>query len=203
MSGQEPEEARIEMQLQQGRGFRQSTRRAIATTLSLVAALLLGAAPASALPIEASVGTGPDLATLVVEFGDGADYAFEVFFDDTTITTGFDLMLTLEAELPGLSLTLVDFGVFGIFIDGIHYDGHSDTGFTGGEGYWHYWTKEAESDPWAYASVGAADRLMLDGGWDGWVYGTAAPPVPEPGTALLVGLGLVGLAGWRRTQSSR
>ena len=156
--------------------------------------ILLLSEPAGAIPIEASVGTGPDLAIVVLEFQDGAGYAFEVSFDDSLSTSGLDVMQVLEAEITGFALTILDFG-FGLFIDGISYAGHSDSGFGGGELYWHYWTKDAEIDPWTFSQIGAADRIVNDGAWEGWRYG-AGTPLPEPGTGLLMGLGLAGLA-WR------
>lgn len=163
---------------------------------ALLVALLLAAPPAAAIPIEAQVGSGPDLATIVLEFSDGATFGFEVLFDDAVPTSGIDVMQVLEAELPDFSLVLLDFG-FGLFIDGIAYAGHADSGFGGGEDFWHYWTRESASESWLSAQVGAADRLVTDGAWDGWVYGDALPPVPEPGTGVLLGLG-VALATRRR-----
>ncbi len=159
--------------------------------------LPLLAAPARALPIEANVGSGPDLATVVLEFQDGAEFVFEVLFDDYVSTSGIEIMQVLEAELPSFGLTIIDFGPeFGLFIDGIVYDGHGDIGFGGGDLFWHYWTKDAESLPWTFSQIGAAARVVNDGAWEGWRYGAGAP-IPEPGTAVLMGLGLVGLA-WRR-----
>jgi hypothetical protein len=175
------------------RAISRAAGRAIQSAL-LVAALAL-AAPASALPIEASVGTGPDTADVVLEFQDGAGFLFEVAFDETLSISGLEIMQILETELTSFSLTILDFG-FGLFIDGISYDGHSDSGFGGAELYWHYWTKDAEIDPWVFSQIGAVDRIMGDGAWDGWVYGTAGAPIPEPSTGLLVGLGLIGLAGF-------
>ena len=171
------------------------------TTATLLAVVALGAAPAGALPIEARVGTGPDLATVVLEFEDRAGFVFEVAFDDAVATSGIDIMQALESEIPSFSLSILDFG-FGLFIDAIAYDGHANGGYGGDELYWHYWTKDAELDPWISSPIGAVDRLVVDGAWDGWVYGTALAPVPEPGTALLVGLGLAGIAGFRRRDQS-
>jgi hypothetical protein len=166
-----------------------------ATLLRSLLVLLL-ASSAQALPIEASAGTGPDLATVVLEFEDGAGYAFEVSFDDSVSTSGLAIMQVLEAEIASFTLTILDFG-FGLFIDGISYAGHSNSGFGGGELYWHYWTKNAEIEPWTFSQIGAVDRILNDAAWEGWRYGAGAP-IPEPGTATLMGLGLVGLITWRR-----
>ena len=185
----------------QQRSKRYFLRKLLLTAMAAVA--WLGASlPASALPIEATVGSGPDLATVVIEFGNGAGFAFEVLFDDAVVTTGLDIMRTLEAELTSFVLTELDFGEFGIAIDGIAYDGNADVGFGGGENFWHYWNRDSDLDPWGFASVGASNRVVLDGYQDGWVYGSANPPLPEPSTAVLVGLGIVAAAR-RRAQSSR
>jgi len=154
------------------------------------------AGPAAALPIEASAGSGPDRATVVLEFQDGAGYVFEVAFDDAVATSGIDILQVLESEIATFQVTVVDFG-FGFFVDGIAYAGHSDGGFGGGDLYWHYWTKETATDAWLDSPIGAADRLVQDGAWDGWRYGAGAP-VPEPGTGVLLAVGLVGLARSRR-----
>jgi len=176
-------------------------RSALSTASLLLFWLLAPCGPAAAVPIEASVGTGPDLATVVLEFQDGAGYAFEVSFDDSVATSGIAIMQTLEAELASFSLTVLDFG-FGLFIDGISYDGHSDSGFGGGELYWHYWTKNDASEAWTFSEIGAVDRIVSNGAWEGWRYGAGAP-VPEPSTAWLIGLGLLLLSAQRRQSSSR
>ena len=165
------------------------TRSTLPSLLLMLAALLALGAPAGALPIEASVGTGPDLATVVLEFQDGASYAFEVSFDDSVSTSGVAIMQALETELASFTLTILDFG-FGLFIDAISYAGHSDSGFGGGELYWHYWTKNAEGEAWTFSEIGAIDRIVSDGAWEGWRYGAGAP-IPEPSTSLLIGFGLL------------
>ncbi len=186
----------MQKQKQGTRWARRVSRGLLATAAMVVG---LGAASAQALPIEASVGTGLDEATVVLEFKDGAEFVFLVAFTDDGTVTGLDLLDILETELPSFMTDIQTF--FGPFVNGLEYDGHANAGFGGGEDYWHYWTKDTELDPWAFSSIGVGDRLVSNGAWDGWVYGSAAPPVPEPGTAVLVGLGLAGLAGYRRSSS--
>lgn len=176
-------------------GMRKRVLIGILTGATFVAGIVMAGASA-ALPIEASVGTGPDLATVVLGFQDGAEFVFEVAFDDAVLTTGIDIMQSLQAELASFSLTIEDFG-FGLFIDAIAYDVHSDGGFGGGELFWHYWTKDSALDPWTFSQIGAVDRIVSDGAWEGWRYGPGAP-IPEPGTALLLALGLAGLTRLRR-----
>ncbi len=157
--------------------------------LALAAVLAMSTTASAAL---IAVGSGEHSADMVIEFGDGAIYTFEVAFDQTT--TGLGLFDIVEAET---SLTTVrqDFG-FGIFVDGISYEGHSDIGYDGGENWWHYWVRDSAQADWVSSAVGVAERVVEDGCWDGWVYGRAGEPVPEPATGLLVAFaGLIGLWG--------
>ena len=66
-------------------------------------------------------------------------------------------------------------------------------------GFWGYNLKSSELDPWTEASVGASDRILSDGFWDGYSFApgfvssdpsdpVAATAVPEPsiGTLMLL-----------------
>lgn len=134
------------------------------------------------------VGSGPQSAKVLVEFSDGTAYAFGVSFRDPS-TTGIGLMDIIEA---GTTLTTlrVDDPYFGTYIDGISYKGHSNSGYGGGELYWHYWTKEPAAD-WVWSMVGASSRVVADGCADGWVYGRdGAPRLPGDANGdLAVGTG--------------
>jgi len=161
--------------------------------VSLLTALVTLAAPARSLPlpIEASVGIGADAAYAMIQFSDEAVFLFEVLFDGST--TGIDMIKALDVELAAFSAVIADFG-FGEFVDGLTYAGHSDIGFVAPDGYWSYWIRDSESDPWSFSPVGAADRVVVAGNFDGWRYPDVGPPVPEPATAVLVAGGLVVLA---------
>lgn len=174
--------------------------------LSLLAASLVLhiAAAVHALPI--AVGSGDQTAHVLINFGDGAQYQFDVTFTGTP--TGTQLLDIISANTT-LTTVQQDFG-FGIFVDGIAFDGHSNSGFGGGEEWWHYWTRDSDAD--AFTSpldFGSSGRSVHDGNWDGWVYGNAdAPlgafvstPTPEPASGAL--LGLVGLSLLVRRRASR
>jgi len=155
----------------------------------LVVVAGLGLSAAAACGDIIAVGSGDDHATLVVNFGDGADFVFDVAFTGTT--TGLGLFDLIEAE-TALTTVRNDFG-WGVFIDGIAYAGHSNTGWGGGEDWWHYWTMDAPGGAWEEPQVGATDRIVADGYSDGWVYGTAdVPATPEPATLALAALGAAG-----------
>ena len=158
--------------------------------ICLTIVLAITSSAAIATPIE--VGTGENSAGLYIEWGDGYIAEYLVKFEEMTVT-GLGLFDITEAET---SLTTVrdDFG-WGVFIDGITYDGHSDSGFGGGEDWWHYWIKDAGESSWTSSSFGAADRIVEDGDWDGWIYGRAGVPIPEPVTIALLALG--GVILWR------
>jgi len=170
--------------------------RNLAASATLALALFLfPAGQAAGLPVEATVGTGPSTANILIEFQDGTAFLFEVLFSGASIS-GIDAIDALTA-LPTFDVDLLDFGAFGIVVDGVTYGAYSNVGFGGGDLFWHYWTKESENESWLFSDVGASFRQIGDGGWDGWKYNARAP-VPEPGTAVLVGLGLVGLGIARR-----
>jgi hypothetical protein len=50
-------------------------------------------------------------------------------------------------------------------------------------GFWAYFTKSTFSESWASSWVGAADRLLTDGAWDGYSF-AAGFVGPEPGEPL-------------------
>lgn len=131
------------------------------------------------------VGSGENVAYSVINFDDGANYTFEVYFDGTT--TGLGLFDIIEAN-SDLSTDRQNFG-FGIFINGITFEGHSNIGYAGGENWWHYWTKDSEEASWTSPFIGAGDRVVPNGGSDGWVYGRAGAPLPEPAGLMLLALG--------------
>ncbi len=129
------------------------------------------------------VGGGDNSAYVYIEWKDGYTAEFDVSFDGES--TGLGLMDIIEAE-TALTTVRNDFG-FGVFIDGISFNGHSNSGYGGGEDWWHYWTMDAGDSEWQNSLVGAVDRIVADGASDGWVYGRGT--IPEPATMALLGLG--------------
>ncbi len=127
------------------------------------------------------VGTGQNSSGVYLEFGDGFIAEFIVKFDALTIS-GLDLFDALEAETT-LTTVRDDYG-WGTFIDGISYQGHSNIGYQGDENWWHYWVNDGRG--WDSPGYGVADRAVYDGYSDGWVYGRAGEPVPEPAAVFFL-----------------
>ena len=170
------------------------TRRCI----GLVLLGLFISLPAFGDPI--TVGSGSNTANVVVNFKDGAAYEFAVSFDGPR--TGIGLFDIIEADTT-LDTVRATFGT-STFIDGVTYEGHDNTGFGGGDDWWHYWTKSSDAAPWQSSMIGAADRVVTDGASDGWVYGSgSAPFVPEPATLTILGTATVLLARRRRRIAGR
>ena len=150
--------------------------------ISVVGILVLGACPVFGTVVP--VGMGANSAGVYIEWADGYIAEFTVSFDESTIT-GLGAFDAIEAETT-LTTVRADFG-FGIFVDGISYNGHSDIGYDGGENWWHYWIKDGAGD-WTSPGFGVADRVLSDGSMDGWIYGRAGQ-IPEPATFALLGMG--------------
>lgn len=148
------------------------------------AVAIAGAAGSVAMAAVVPVGTGGSQAELYVEFADGAAYSFQVAFDGPM--TGMGLFDAVEAATGMTTMRVFE----GAFIDAVTYDGHSNSGFGGGENWWHYWIREP-GGPWTMSFISATDRIVSDGTGDAWIYGHALPPVPEPATALLACAGMV------------
>jgi len=155
----------------------------------MAAGVCLSAAAAGGSPI--AVGAGGNHATLVINFGDGAGYVFDVAFDDAP--TGLGLFDIVEASTT-LTTVRNEFE-WGVYLDGIAYEGHTNAGYGGGEDWWHYWIKDAETDAWESPwDFGASGRPVSDGSFDGWVFGSADVPVvaPDPATLGLLALAAAG-----------
>ncbi|QOV88615.1 PEP-CTERM sorting domain-containing protein [Humisphaera borealis] len=155
----------------------------------------LGAATAAtAAPI--AVGTGDESATVVLNFSDGATFDFLVNYAGPT-TTGEQLLRTIDT-LPGFTLDAPGTGG-SFFISSIAYNGHTDgPTYIPPEGWWHYWTADSAGASWTFSSIGAGVRTIDNGYVDGWVFGSAAAPVPEPASLGLMGVATVGLLARRR-----
>lgn len=120
-------------------------------------------------------------------FGLGYDRDGDTFFG-VNPDPGFDALGVAWSLNPNDGRTAVDL------------EDHWREGWN--SGYWAYYLKADENAPWTPSMVGAADRSLSDGVWDGWRFapgfvasppGAAVPAVPEPAA---VSLWLAGLGGW-------
>ncbi len=103
------------------------------------------------------VGQGINTATLYIEWSDGFTAEFNVHFgnDESDTLTGLELLSLVEEETE--LITVQTEYSWGISIDGMSYQGHSDPGYVDGENWWHYWNNDAGSRyPWGNASKGAS-----------------------------------------------
>ena len=134
-----------------------------------------------------TIGTGASAATLQFDFENGNTHLVTVRFDGAL--TGFGALERVATEATGGQLDFLSFS-FGKFVTGIGVGGDYQYGegeLWPIENSWHYWTAEgaaAFTESW----TGAADRALVDGSRDAWVFGSAAAPaaVPAPGALSLV-----------------
>ena len=143
----------------------------------LITLLCLCALPCIAIADTIEVGTGANTALVYIEWSDGFSAEFNVHFgeDANDTTTGLGLIDIIEANIE-LTTVRNDFG-YGEYIDGISYSDHNDSGYGGGELWWHYWENNAGSkNPWVSSMTGAGGRSVSNGDADAWIYGSAEEP---------------------------
>ncbi len=159
--------------------------------ICLIVVLAITSSAVIATPVE--VGTGVNTAGMYIEWSDGFVAEFEINFGETSsdTITGADLMLTLDSELADFTLEYSNWGSEekpDLFVDGIEYLGHYNSGYGGGANWWHYWIKDAGQTEWTIPLYGMSSRSVGNGDMDGWIYGRDTS-VPEPATIALLGLG--------------
>ncbi len=190
-------------------------------TLSLAAAGANAAAginwtwaEGNSIDIDYSVGSGANSSLMIVDFQNGSYYAMEYQWDQNVDAndpvTGWDMIEALCIEVgqsnPS-SLMEYDYTVFGFgnALDRFSYEGN-DEAATGASPYpsWVYYLSDNSTNTFdATSGVGAGDRPLSDGSWDGWSwhadgFGTGAAPVPEPATLSLLAIGAATLLRRRR-----
>ena len=173
----------------------------------LLSFALLSASPALALSfndviIEGVVGSGANESMIVIDWDSGLTESHAWLFLWDTAATFQDAYNAIEAAEGGAfswsNTSFVD------FMD--YTDDDGDVHITGAPGWLSFW-ESSDGETWATTSTGVFDSALSDGSWAGananlpsgtWPGSAPTVPVPEPGTALLVGLGLVVLAGRSR-----
>jgi hypothetical protein len=136
------------------------------------------------------VGSGVNEASVFIEWSDGFTAEFLVTFgaDEEDTITGLELLDIIEAETE-LTTVREDSG-WGVYVDGISYERHSDAGYAGDEFWWHYWENAAGSrTDWVSSATGAGGRVVSHGDADGWIYGHAEAPAPAGNDSFLDGYG--------------
>ena len=176
--------------------------------------LLAGTALAQA-PTTKQVG-------LVIAFPDGTEH-LEIVTVPTTATT-FDVL-----QKAKITFASDDSGGFGPSVCGINSVGCPATNcFCDAAHYWAYFNLDGATSTWVASSLGVGSVVPTNGAvvgfaWSGFdqnynptvqppvytfaqiVAKTTPPPVsvPEPGTILLLGSGLAGVAAYVRLRKSR
>ncbi len=137
------------------------------------------------------VGSGSEMSNLQFDFTNGDSYLYLVRYDGSH--TGRDLFDIVKSAQPGTFDFATATFPFGEALFGVSIGANGDSGFgTPPEylDYWHYWVKTDDNAAWDFSSVGFADRVVANGSWDGWVFGSNGPPaaVPAPAAAAIVAL---------------
>lgn len=147
--------------------------------------------------VEYWAGQGSNQAMIVVDFDDSTSYAFGYRWDG--VKTSYDALLAIDAFSADFSMSSYWIeSVGGWFIDDLNYLGASKRGSS-----WSFFTA-TDGLNWTSSWVGASDRVLSNGDWDGWASGewvwvgpgdwdwaftgSVRTPIPEPATLGLLGL---------------
>jgi hypothetical protein len=188
-----------------------SLNRAITVLMVLVGALYACSAAGAFTfdDVQFWAGTGSSKSMLVIDWNDGVNpqsLAWGYRWDGTK--TGLDMLNDIDAADWQLSVQYDMWGFVANLTRGDHsFDASWDPAV---QSFWNY--QMGDGTTWTMPAYGAGDRILVDGGWDGWAWGgwptepsapVAAvndpqPTVPEPGSMTALGIGLVGLIGAMR-----
>ena len=163
--------------------------------------LLMGiGAPAWAIPFSAvdtqgTVGTagGASQAMVVIDWDtDSFAWLFE-WNGPATYADAYDAILAAEGGNFSWSQAA--------FVLDMSYTTGGQTYSTGSPGWLSFWSS-TDGSSWSTTNLGVYDEPMVNGGWAGaqanlpeiWPGSAPTVPIPEPGTALLMTLGLAMLS---------
>ena len=182
--------------------------------------------------IEFWTGTGSNESALVIDWNDGIDPVSLIWgyrWDGSA--TGEDMLTAVVENDARLYSRTSEPGPYGVALFGLGYDVDND-GFIPGanesvgagdpddhwcdgwvSGYWSYWLGGNGTNPdWGYSGTGMSGRTLSSGSWDGWSFAMSSPDepiaaessssVPIPGAVWLLGSGLLGIAGLRRSKNN-
>jgi hypothetical protein len=149
--------------------------------------------------VEYWAGQGSSQAMIVLDFDENLSFAFG--YKWSGVKSSYDALLAVDAYSADFTMiSHWEDGVGGYMIDELKYQGATQRGAT-----WSFFTATDGLD-WSSSWVGASDRFLDDGDWDGWASGdwywagpgdwdyafsgtVRTPVVPEPAAMGLLGLG--------------
>ena len=182
--------------------FTQTSRRMCRNLFGGLLLLLLSgnsamAIPFSAVDLEGTVGTagGTNEAMIVIDW-DADSFAWLYQWNGTA--TFSDAYIAI-ADSEGGAFSWTE----GNFVETMSYTTGGQT-YTTGAAYWLSFWNSADGYTWSTNSLGVEEQPLVNGGWAGaqanlpangdpWHGPQPSVPIPEPGTAVLVLVGLVAL----------
>lgn len=183
----------------------------LSTLPTLLLALVVAPATTHALSftdviVESEVGSGANEAMIVIDWQAGTSPSHAWLFRWDGAASHEDAYAAIDiAEGSDFSWS------GGPFVSYMDYaaDDDGDAHATTNIGWLSFWSS-GDGESWLDLQVGIGDEALVDGGWaganpnlevNGWPGEPPVAPLPEPGTSLLLGLGLFGLAAQPRRLS--
>lgn len=171
--------------------------------MSLALVVLMSASSAdAALVATYEVGSGSSVSNLQFDFANGNTHWYVVRWDG--VVSGRDLFDIVAAAQPSLFAFETQVFPFGEALFSVAIGDDLDAGFGTPPkflDFWHYWVKPTFAAEWGFAPTGFADRIVADGSWDGWVFGSNDAPFAVPAAPTLALVAAFALPRRRRYSS--
>jgi hypothetical protein len=158
-------------------------------------------------PVEASIGSGGNVAAVVIDFDANNTFVFEYRWEGAA--TGWDALYALSQN-SALEIDYQFYGEWGAYVKDLSCPGSVKYNYAddGSLGWAYYYSNDNQN--WAQGET-VSFRELTNGSWDAWVWTNhdmdnywlpirqpGQSPIPEPSTMFLLGLGVAVLRHGRK-----